>query len=111
MCQKEDIDYSGLRKKKDLIERINEVREARQVAVDDDEGENEVEFGEDKTNVARQPVSQNDGSNCSREEFTDILKLRLQLELARAEEKVQAEQRRVQAEREMRSFNHLSGTK
>ena len=50
MCQEEDIDYSGLRRKKD----------------------------------------------------TDILRLRLQLEWARAEErKVQAENERLQAEREM----------
>ena len=109
MCREEDIDYSGLRRNKDLIERINEVREARQTAVEDDDGEEEVEFDEDVASVASQPVSQNGGSNCSREESTDILRLRLQLELARAQErkvqaekeKVQAEERRLQAEREM----------
>ena len=80
VSQKEDIDYSGLRTKKDLIERINEVREARQAVVDDDEEEDEVEFGDDLASVPRQSVSQNGGSNCDREESTDILRLRLQLE-------------------------------
>ena len=102
VCQEKDIDYSGLRRNKDLIERINEVREARQAAVDDDESEDEVEFGEDLASVAIQPVSQNGGSNCSEEESTDIVRMRLQLELARAEErKVQAEKERLQAEEEM----------
>ena len=45
--------------------------------------------------VASHSVSQNGSSNCSREESTCILWLRLQLELARAEKE------RVQAEREM----------
>ena len=90
--QEEDIDYSGLCKSKYLVERINEVREARQTAVEDDDGENEVELHEDVASAASQPVSQNGGSNCSREKSTDILRLRLQLELARAEEqKIQAE--------------------
>ena len=102
VCQEEHIDYSGLRRKKDLIERINEVREAKQTAFEDDEGQDEVEFDEDVASVASQSVSQNSGSNCSREESTDILRLRLQLELARAEErKVQAEKERLQAELEM----------
>ena len=102
VCQEEDIDHSGLHMKKDLIERINDVREARQATVEDDDVENEAEFDEDAASVASRPVSQNGGSNCSREEFMDILRLRLQLELARAEErKVQAEERKVQAEREM----------
>ena len=84
--------------KKDLSDRINAVREARQTAVEDDDGEDETEFDEDAASVASRPVSQNGGSNCSREESTDILRLRLQLELTRAEkEKVQAEKRRVQA--------------
>ena len=78
-----------------MIERINEVREARQAAVEDDDGEDEAEFDENAASVASQPVSQNGGSNCGREETTDILRLQLQLELAKAEE------RRVQAEREM----------
>ena len=100
VCQEEDIDHSGLRRKKDLIKRINEVREARQTAVENDEGEDDVEFDESVASVASQPVSQNGGSNCSREESTDILRLRLQLELARAEkEKVQAEERQVQVEK------------
>ena len=73
-----------------MIGRINEVREARQATVEDDGGE-EAEFDEDAASVASRPVSQNGGSNCSREESTDILRLRLQLELARAEEGVQAE--------------------
>ena len=47
VSQEEDIDYSGLRTKKDFIERINEVREARQAVIDDDEEEGEVEFGDD----------------------------------------------------------------
>ena len=81
MCHKENIDYSGLRRKKDLIERINEVREARQTAVEDDDGEDDVEFDENVASVASQPVSENGGSNGSREESTDILRLRLQLEL------------------------------
>ena len=93
VCQEEDIDHSGLRRKKELIERNNEVREARQAVVEDDDGENEAEFDEDAASVAKGPVSQNGGSNCSREEPTDILRLRLQLELARAEkEKVEAEE-------------------
>ena len=95
VCKEEDIDHSGLRGKKDLIERINEVREARQTAFEDDDGEDEVEFDEDVASVASRPVSQNGGSNCSQEESTDILRLRLQLELARAEKE------KVQAEREM----------
>ena len=116
VCQGEDIDHSALRRKKDLIERINEVREARQAAVEDNDVENEAEFYEDAASVASRPVSQNGGYNCSQEESTDILRLRLQLELARAEErkvqaekekveaeerKVEVEERRVQAEREM----------
>ena len=102
VCQEEDIDHSGLRRKKDLIEKINEVREARQTAVEDDDGEEEAEFDEDTASVASRPVPQNSGSNCSREESTDILRLRLQLEFARAEKKkVHAEERRIQAEREM----------
>ena len=52
--------------------------------------------------VASLSVSQNSGSNCSREESTNILRLRLQLELARAEQrKVQAAKERLQAKREM----------
>ena len=99
VCQEEDIDHSGLHRKKDLIDRINEVREARQTAVEDDDGEDEAEFYEDAASVASRPVSQNDGSNSSREESTDILRLRLQLELAKAEERrVQAEERRDEAE-------------
>ena len=87
--------------KKDLIERIIEVRKARRAAVEDHDGEEEAEFDEDAASVASRPVSQNGGSNC-REESTYILRLRIQLELARAEkEKVEAEERRVQAEREM----------
>ena len=89
----------GYVEKKDFIERINEVREARQTAVEDDDCEDEVEFDEDVASVVSRPVSQNGRSNCSREESTDILRLRLQLELARTEkEKVQAEERRVHAE-------------
>ena len=57
-----------------MIERINDVREARQAAVDDDEGGDEVEFNEDVASVFNQSISQNDGSNCGREEFTDILR-------------------------------------
>ena len=95
VCQDEDIDYSGLRRKQDLMERINEVRKVRQTAVEDDDGEDEVEFNEDVANVASQSVSQNGGSSCSRGESTVILRLRLQLELASAEKK------RFQAEREM----------
>ena len=84
-----------------MIERINEVRGARQMVVEDDDGKDEAEFDEDAASVASRPVSQNSGSNC-REESTDILRLRLQLELARAEErKFQADKERVQAEREM----------
>ena len=109
VCQEEDIDYSGLRRKKDLIESINEVCEARRPAVEDEDGEDEVEIDEDVASVASQPVSPNGSSNCSREESTDIFRLRLQLELARAEkEKVEAEKRRVQAEREM--MREKSGT-
>ena len=84
MCQEEHIDYSGLRRKKDFMERINEVREARRTAVEDEDGEDEVEFDEYVASVASQPDSQNCGFNCSREESTDILRLQLQLELARA---------------------------
>ena len=85
-----------------MIERINEVREVRQAAVEDDGGEDEAEFDEDAASVASGLVSQNGGSNCSREESTNNLRLRLQLELAMAEkEKVQAAERRVQAERDM----------
>ena len=65
-----------------------------QTVVEDDEGEDEVEFDEEVASVASQPVSENGGSNCSREEPTDILRLRLQLELAWAEKKT------LQAERE-----------
>ena len=65
---------SGYVGKKDLIERINEVHEARQTAVEND-GDDEVEFDEDVASVASQPVSQNGGSNCSREESTYILRL------------------------------------
>ena len=82
MYQEEDIDLSGLRRKKDLIERINEVRETRQVTVEDDDGEDEAEFEEDAAIVASRPVSQNGGSNCSREKSTEILRLRLQIESA-----------------------------
>ena len=83
--------------KKYSIERINEVRDARQSAVEDDDVENEAEFDEDAASVASRPVSHNGGSNCSREEFTGILRLRLQLELARTEErKVQTEKEKVQ---------------
>ena len=64
--------YTG---KKYLIERINEVREARQATVEDDDGENEAEFDEDAASVASRSVSQNGGSNCSRRESTDILRL------------------------------------
>ena len=66
----------GYIEKKDLIERINEVREARQTAVEDDNGEDEAEFDEDAASVASRLVSKNGGSNCSREESTDILRLR-----------------------------------
>ena len=95
VCQEEDIDHSGLHRKNDLIERINEVRCARQATVEDDDGEDKAEFDEDAASVASRPVSQNGGSNCSREESTDILRLRQQLELVRAENE------RVQEEREM----------
>ena len=81
----------GYVRKKDLIERINEVREARQTAIEDDEDEDDVEFDEDVASVASQSFSQNGGSNCSREESTDTRRLRLQLEVARSEERVQAE--------------------
>ena len=57
-----------------MIERINEVHEARQTAFED-EDEDEVEFDEDVASVASLSVSQNGGSNCSREESTDILSL------------------------------------
>ena len=74
-----------------MIEKINEVREARQATVEDDDVENEAEFHEDAASVASRPVNENGGSNCSLEESMHILRLRLQLELARAEkEKVQA---------------------
>ena len=43
VCQEKDIDHSGLHRKKDLIERINENREARQATVEDDDVENEAE--------------------------------------------------------------------
>ena len=56
-----------------MIERINEVREARQTAVEDDDGEDEAEFDEDAASVASRPFSQNGGSNFGREESTDIL--------------------------------------
>ena len=74
---------------------INDVREARQTAVEDDDDEDRAEFDEHAASVASRPVSQNGGCNCSQEESTDILRLRLQLELARAEKA------RVQAEQEM----------
>ena len=45
------------------------------------------EFDEDVASVASQSVSQNGGSDCGRKDSTDILRLRLQLELARAEER------------------------
>ena len=60
--QEEDIDHSGLRRKKYLIERINEIRETRQATAEDDDVENEAEFDEDAASVARRPVSQNGGS-------------------------------------------------
>ena len=44
VCQEEDIDHSGLRRKKDLNERITEDREARQTAVEDYNGEDEAKF-------------------------------------------------------------------
>ena len=107
------MDYSGIRRQKDLIERINDVREARQATVEDDGGEEEAEFDEDAASVASRTVSQNGGSNGSREESTDIIRLRLQLELARAEErKIQAEKEKVQAERrddEKKSGSWVSG--
>ena len=59
-----------------MIESINGVREARQTAVEDDDAEDEAEFDKDATSVTSRPVSQNGGSNCSREESTDILRLR-----------------------------------
>ena len=43
VCHEEDIDHSGLLGK-NMIERINEVREARQTAVKDDDGEDEAAF-------------------------------------------------------------------
>ena len=55
--QEEDIDHSGLRRKKYLIERINEIRETRQATAEDDDVENE-----DAASVTRRPVSQNGGS-------------------------------------------------
>ena len=51
VCHEKDIDNSGLRKKKDLIERINEVCEARQAAIEDDEGDDEAGFDEDVASV------------------------------------------------------------
>ena len=63
VCQEQDIDYSGIRRQKDLIELINEIRETGQAAVDDDEGEDEVEFGEDVASVASESVSQNGDSS------------------------------------------------
>ena len=61
-----------------------------------------LNFDKDAASVASRPVSQNGGSNCSREEATDILSLRLQLELARVEDrKIQADKETLQAEREM----------
>ena len=79
------------------------------MTVEDDVVENEDKLDENAASVASRPVSPNGGSNCSREEPADILRLRLQLELTRAEErkiqaeerKVEAEERRAQAEREM----------
>ena len=59
-----------------MIERINEVREARQTAVEDDDVENGTEFDEDAASVASRPVTQNGGSDCSREESKGILRLR-----------------------------------
>ena len=44
VCQEEDIDHSGLCRKNDLIEGFNEVREVRQSAVEDDDGEDDVEL-------------------------------------------------------------------
>ena len=52
VCQEENIDHSGLRRKKELNESINEVREARKAAVEDDDGEEEAEFEEDAASVA-----------------------------------------------------------
>ena len=76
MCaRRRTLITSGYVGKKDLIERINEVREARQATVEDDDGENETEFDDDAARVASRPVSQNGGSNCSRRESTDILRL------------------------------------
>ena len=77
VCQEEDIDHSVLRRKKDWIERINEVREVRQAAVEDDDGEDEGEFDEDAASIVGRLVCQNCGSNCSREESTDIRRLLL----------------------------------
>ena len=72
------------------------------MAVEDEDGEDEVGFNKDAANVASQSFSQNGGSDCSQEESTDILRPLFQLELVRAEkEKVQAEERRVLAERQM----------
>ena len=85
-----------------MIEKINEVCEARKAVFKHDEGEDEVEFDGNVASVASQVVSQNGGSKCDQEDSTEILKLRLQLELARAEErKLQAEKKKLQAEREM----------
>ena len=44
---------------------INEVREARQTVVENDDGEDKTEFDEDAASVACRSVSQNGGSNCS----------------------------------------------
>ena len=54
VCQEEDIDHSGLHRKTEFLERINEVREVRQATVRDDDGENEAEFDEDANSVASQ---------------------------------------------------------
>ena len=51
MCQEKDIDYFGLCRKKYLIGKIDEVREARRTAGEDDDGEDEVEFDEDVTAI------------------------------------------------------------
>ena len=78
VCQEEDIDHARLRRKKDdLIERISDVREARETAVEDDDGEDRAEFDENAASVASRPVSQNGGCNCSQEVSIDILRLRL----------------------------------
>ena len=44
VCQEEDIYHSGLHRKKELIETINEVREVRQTVVEDDDGKDKAEF-------------------------------------------------------------------